>query len=387
MAIIPGNRITLLKNGAEFFPALLAAIDAAKRDIRIETYIFLDDEMGRRIADALQRAALRGVEVHVLIDAMGSRGSGSHFFSALRASRAQTIFFRPDRGWLRYSRALLRRNHRKIALFDGELGFVGGINLLDDMTDSLSPVHPRYDYAVRVEGPVLADMYASVFKLWRVVAYLRFSRKKQTRPPPSVSPGAVGDMAAGFVERDNLRHRRAIEREYLLAIGQAHTKILIVCPYFLPGHKLRRSLILAAKRGVTVTLLLQGLADHPVLKLATRALYAGLLHAGVNIYEYERAMLHAKVATIDDQWATVGSSNLDPFSLFLNREANLIVQDQSFATQLRESIETEIAEGATQRKPVDWRHRSRWQRISTWLAYRFARAVSGWVGFKGERRK
>ena len=383
----PGNRITLLKNGAEFFPALINAIDCAKRDIRIETYIFLDDETGQRIAAALQRAAQRGVAVHVLVDGLGSRETARTFFDNLRSSGARALFFRPERGWLKFSKAELRRIHRKIALFDGEVGFIGGINLLDDMTDSLSATHPRYDYSVKIEGPVLADMYDAVHQLWRVVAYLQLPRRQKTSPPPSVSRGAVGEMTALFVQRDNVRHRRAIEHAYLAAIGTAREKVLIVSPYFLPGRKLRASLAAAAQRGVKVTLLLQGLADHPLLRLATHALYSGLMTAGVIIHEYERAMLHAKVATIDDQWATVGSSNLDPFSLFLNREANLIVLDATFATQLRQSIETEMADGAVERKNTDWQQRSRWQRFTTWFAYRLARAVSGWVGFKGERRE
>ena len=172
--------------------------------------------------------------------------------------------------------------------------------------------------------------------------------------------------------------------EYQSAIAGAAKKILIMSPYFLPGRALRRALREAAKRGVVVTLLLQGRADHPLMQLATRALYDQMLRAGIQIYEYEISMLHGKVAVVDDAWATVGSSNLDPFSLFLNREANVIVFNADFAKQLRGSIESEIAINAKQMQALDWQCRSLWARIQSWLAYGFTKTVAGWVGIKGD---
>ncbi len=388
-----GNSITLLKNGAEFFPSLITAIDSATRDVRIETYIFDDDAAGQQIGDALKSAARRGVPVRVVVDGLGSGRTPATFFDGLKQAGVEFAVFRPERNVFNFKRSRLRRVHRKIALIDGRLGFVGGINLIGDLTQALSDTEPRYDYTVRIEGPLLVDIYAAVNRLWRVLLWsspsLSLSRSFPQRhkgdslySPDEIAP--AGDMDARFVVRDNFRYRRSIEDEYLNAIQSATQQVLIVSPYFLPGRKLRRALRDAAARGVAVTLLLQGRADHVLLQLATRALYAHLLEAGVIIYEYEIAMLHGKVAVIDQAWATVGSSNLDPFSLFLNREANVIVRNSAFVNQLRDSVNAEIKRGALQLQAPAWQRRSAWSKAQSWCAYGFARLVAGWVGFRSE---
>ena len=384
-----GNDITLLKNGGEFFPALVAAIDAATLDIRIETYIFDSDVAGHLIGDALKRAARRGVPVRVVVDGLGSARTPAVFFKGLTQAGVDFAVFRPERNFFNFKRSRLRRIHRKIALIDGRIGFVGGINFIDDLTEALSATEPRYDYAVRIEGPLLADIYPAVNRLWRVLLWsssaLSFPLRHQQDSlytPDNIAP--AGEMNARFVVRDNFRYRRSIEDEYLGAITSAVKEVMIVSPYFLPGRKLRRELREAAIRGVSVILLLQGRADHMVLQLATRALYAQLLEAGVIIYEYEIAMLHGKVAVIDETWATVGSSNLDPFSLFLNREANVVVLGSLFANQLRDSVNAEIKRGARKLQTPDWQRRSVWSKAQSWCAYGFARVIAGWVGFRSE---
>ena len=278
----------------------------------------------------------------------------------------------------------VRRVHRKIALIDGLVGFIGGINFIDDYTENLSDIHPRYDYAVKIEGPILTDVYASVARLWRIVKL--FNIKQRTSDCgailPEVSSTPVSQVPLAFVTRDNVGHRRDIEREYRHAIVTAKSEILIVNSYFLPGRRLRNSLMRAARRGVAITVLLQGQADHPILQLATRSLYDKLLAAGIRIYEYHAAMLHGKVAVIDREWATVGSSNLDPFSLLLNREANIIVLDKPFAETLRTSVLDEISQNATQLNFASWQQRSIWQRMQSWFALLVARVMSGVVGVK-----
>lgn len=380
MDIVGGNRITLLKNGAEFFPALTAAIDAAVSDVRIETYIFDADAAGQRIADALKRAARRGVAVRVLVDGVGSWRTPKAFFDELRAAGVKLLIFRPVLKWFAFRRSHLRRVHRKIALLDGKVGFVGGINLLDDLNDSLSE-HPRYDYAVQVEGPLLADIYPSVHHLWRWVALLHLRHKDVGDRPVPVNVAPVGNHRAAFVVRDSVRHRRSIERMYNHAIKHARSSVLLVCPYFLPGRHLRRVLIAAAKRGVRITILLQGRADHRLLQMATRALYAQLLGPGITLCEYGKSMLHGKVAVVDDEWATVGSSNLDPFSLFLNREANVVVVDKGFARALRDSVMAEMQAGGTICRVEDWQKRSLLARAESWFAYGIARWAAGIIGF------
>ena len=382
--IVAGNRITLLKNGGEFFPALEAALDGASTDIRIETYIFHDDASGRRIAAALMRAAQRGVQVRVLVDGFGSRETPPGFFATLAAAGVTMLVFRPNPRLRTFRKNQLRRVHRKIALIDGRVGFVGGINLIDDLTEALSDTEPRYDYAVQIEGPLLGEIYPLVQWLWRLVSWWKSKTHAALLPSPAVSKSAVGNMNAAVIARDNFRHRRDIERAYIEAMADARQSILIVSSYFLPGRHVRRALMEAAARGVTVTLLLQGRADHPLMQLATRALYTQLLGAGIVIHEYEIAMLHAKVAVIDEGWATAGSSNLDPFSLFLNREVNVVVLDPEFAEKLRASIKQEIERGARKLNAADWQKRSWWQRVQTWLAYGFTRLVAGWAGLKDD---
>ncbi len=382
-AVTSNNSIVLLKNGSDFFPSLLTAIDSATHDIRIETFIFRDDAIGQHIATALKNAAGRGVSVRLVIDGMGLWGTHESFLNSFKQAGIELAIFRPERRFFSFKKGRLRRVHRKIALIDGRIGFIGGINLIGDLTEAMSDTEPRYDYAVRIEGPLLEDVYVAVNRLWRVLQWS--SLRHQLEPlysPVNIAP--AGEMDARFVVRDNLRYRRSIEDEYMSAITSAKKTILIVSPYFLPGRILRTELREAAKRGVAVTLLLQGRADHPLLQLATRALYESLLDAGVIIYEYEIAMLHGKVAVIDDGWATVGSSNLDPCSLFLNREANIVVLSSGFANELRESVNAEITRGGRRLQIHDWQRRGRWARIKSWSAYGLAQLIAGWVGFQNE---
>lgn len=387
--IVDGNRIKLLKNGAEFFPALVTSIDAATSEVRLETYIFRDDVAGINIADALKRAAQRGVKIQVLIDGVGSHSTPDAFFVAMQRTGIEVLVFRPEREFFNIKQSRLRRVHRKIALIDGKVGFVGGINLIDDMTECLSEF-PRYDYAVQVEGPVLADIYLAMVQLWRTVSWWKFGRHRAGIPLPDFPrhvPGALiheseaGNTKVLFAVRDNFRHRRDIERAYLAAISASQREVLLTSPYFLPGRHFRRALIEAAQRGVRVTLLLQGRADHVLLQQATRALYTQLLGAGVTIFEYHKSMLHGKVAMVDCRWATVGSSNLDPFSMFLNREANVVVIDDTFAAMLRASVMEEIGLNASKLEPMNWQKRGWLARMSAWMAYGFARWVMGWLGF------
>lgn len=406
MATTSGNHVTLLKNGGELFPAMIAAIDAAQFEVRVETYIFRDDSGGAAIADCLKRAASRGVAVRVLVDGFGSNETNPTFFDSLREAGVTLLLFRPDYRWTSLRRSHLRRTHRKITLVDARTAFVGGINLIDDFTESLSDF-PRYDYAVQVEGPVVASIFLATERLWKLVAWWHVRKmgakaeikrwlgrpqadfklinaERTALASAAKKDNDVGNMRAQFLARDNFRNRREIEEAYLAAIKRATKKILIVNSYFLPGRRFRRELVAAASRGVEVTLLLQGRADHVLLQLATRALYEQLLGAGVKIYEYEKSMMHGKVAAIDDAWATVGSSNLDPFSLFLNREANVVVLDEGFARELRLSVEAEIKDGGRHCEPADWQRRPRIERIKTWLAYGFARVATGWIGVKSD---
>jgi cardiolipin synthase len=345
---VDGNRITLLHNGADYFPALIEAFDGASREIHLEAYIFEADQTGRAVAAALERAARRGVATYVLVDGFGAKDLDPRLVSEMRRAGVQFRAYRPNVSPWRFQRSRLRRLHRKLAVIDARTAFVGGINILND-----DPVHgmpPRFDYAVRVEGPLLADIYPVVKRLWRLVAATQFrSRRPEAR---DLVPDRTerGRQHAAFLLRDSVRHRREIEDAYLEAIAGSRNEILIANAYFFPGVHFRRALTDAAARGVRVVLLLQGRPEY-FLVYASRALYGAFLEAGIEIHEYHKSFLHAKVAVIDRRWATVGSSNIDPLSLLLAREANVVIEDRSFAEELHESLVREMEQGATQLNP------------------------------------
>jgi len=254
---IPGNRLTLLDSGAQFFPALLAAIDAARREVHLESYIFADDETGRAVCNALTAAARRGVAVRVLVDGFGAPDFAETLLPALAAAGVMALTYRPDLARFSFQRHRLRRLHRKLATIDGEIAFVGGINIIDDLNNAdRSP--PRYDYAVRIEGPLLVPIQRAMRRLWEIVAWVKL--KRRFRIGRGIAPQILpcGDQTAAFLIRDNIRHRRDIEEAYLAAIAAARSSILIANAYFLPGRRFRRALAAAAQRGVAVTILLQG---------------------------------------------------------------------------------------------------------------------------------
>jgi cardiolipin synthase len=375
-----GNRLTLLENGAAYFPALIAALDAARREIHLESYIFVADNTGMAVAEALMRAARRGVETRVLLDGFGTRGLHADVLKAFRTAGVVVLFFRPEIGGLRLRKRRLRRMHRKLSVIDARIGFVGGINLIDDL-HGRDLAEPRQDYAVQIEGPLVADLHDAARRLWQRVVWSRLRLRPNEDAWLKADASIAGNQRASFLTRDSVRQRRAIEAAYLRAIRRARHEIFIANAYFLPGLRFRHALIAAAHRGVQVTLIMQGYSDHPLYQLAARALYRHFLDNGVILYEYHASELHAKVAVIDDIWSTVGSSNIDPFSLLLSREANLIIHDRVFASQLKASLESVLQRGAHQIDRRDW-HRTPWYaRFASWIAYGAVRLLMGIGGY------
>lgn len=374
-----GNQITLLRNGAEYFPALEAAIHAAQHEIHLQAYIYEVDAIGNKIGAALMRAAKRGVAVHVLLDGFGSKDFPEDYLLTLNTAGVEVLFFRPKISPWTLKRNRLRRLHQKVAVVDGLLAFVGGINIIDDMNTQHGLSAPRLDYAVQVSGRMVADIHTRISRLWKHTAwlYLRSSGVNHLR----VIPKPVGMMRGAFVVRDNVLHRRDIERAYLQAINHAKKEIMIANAYFLPGKRFRQALVDAAKRGVKVTLLLQGQKEYLWVYYASHAIYPMLLDAGIQIFEYQKSFMHSKVAVIDDLWATVGSSNIDPFSLLLSREANVVVNDQAFAESLKQDLVRTIRQGATHIGAEYWRKRSLSQRFITWMVYGMVRFVMGIIGY------
>lgn len=376
---VPGNRLTLLNSGLEYFPALLADLEAAEREIYLESYIFANDETGSAIAAALERAAVRGVLARVLVDGYGAANFSRDFLPRLQARGVQAMLYRPELTRLKLRRHRLRRLHRKLVVIDAAIAYVGGINIVDD-NNAPAGLRPRYDYAVRVEGPVLTQIHAAVRRMWEIVAWVNFKHRFRHPPPPLPLPAAAGGQLAAFLLRDNIRHRNDIAAAYLDAIQAAREEILIANAYFLPGIRFRHALRNAARRGVRVVILLQGVSDHPLLHYATRTLYGSLLADGIRVFEYRRSFLHAKVAVVDKAWATVGSSNIDPFSLLLAKEGNLVVRDGDFAGHLRTSLEAAMRRGAVEIRGGDLAGMPLHARLLSWLSYGAVRLLVGLAG-------
>jgi cardiolipin synthase A/B len=380
-----GHELSLLEGSAELFPALVAAIDAAQREVRLETYIFDFTGQAAAVAEALERAARRGLSVKVVVDGFGSATPPSDWQRRLAEAGVGWRVYAPL-GWM----GMLwlgswRRLHRKLCVVDGAVAFCGGINILDDFHDpnyGWLPA-PRLDFAVRVTGPLVAEAEASMARLWwRMQAVrdirqarlagaldsLRASKDRRIRPTRARHAAEAPPRArAALLLRDNLRNRARIERAYRRAIGRARDEIIIANAYFVPGRKMRNALVAAARRGVKVRLLLQGRYEYFMQYYAARPIYGALLGAGVEIHEYSPSFLHAKVAVIDGRWATVGSSNLDPLSLLLAREANVVIDDHAFAGRLRARLVQAIAEGRTM-SPEEYGKRPLRQRVMEHVA-------------------
>jgi cardiolipin synthase len=375
-----GNRVELLVNGDGYFPQLLAAIEGAQRSVHLETYIFADDVIGIRVADALVAAAARGVQVHLLVDGFGGGGHARHLAQTLDPHGVRVSIFRPERWW-RLERKLLRRLHRKLAVVDDRIAFVGGINIVSDYTEV--PVAEggqraaRYDFAVRCEGPVVAAVSLAARRLWWTLDLVQLGKRAGPRPRASVpQPRIDGGVRAALLLRDNLSNRATIEQAYLRAIDKARDEVIIANAYFLPGRRFRAALHAAAARGVRVRLLLQGQVEYAIQHHAQRALYGSLLEAGIEIHEYRPSYLHAKVAVIDSRWSTVGSSNIDPYSLLMAREANIVVLDPAFAQRLRGELVTSIERDGVPLHAHDYARRGLVARAADWLAYMVVRLAT-----------
>jgi cardiolipin synthase len=333
-----GNSVRLLENGDAYFPRVFAAIRAAEREVLIETFILFEDKVGDELSRTLVDAAKRGVSVDLTVDGYGSPDFSSDYLEFLRAGGVRLLAFDPRPRVVGLRTNLFRRLHRKIVVVDGCIAFVGGINFSVDQLEEHGR-EAKQDYAVELEGPVVTDIHRAAHALLQ--AKPPYWKRSQRLRIPFLAHEACserGTARVAFVRRDNARHTNDIEWQYRAAIRAARDRIVIANAYFLPGYRLLRALRDAARRGVDVCLILQGHPDLPWVTTATRSLYRYLLPAGVRILEYCQRPLHGKVAIVDDRWSTVGSSNLDPLSLWLNLEANVLIEDVEFATALSERL-------------------------------------------------
>ncbi|WP_372657045.1 cardiolipin synthase ClsB [Hydrogenophaga sp.] len=410
-----GHQLLLLQGGTTFFPALVEAMDTARLVIHLETYIFQFDGAALRVAEALERAALRGVVVRLVVDGVGTPHIPTEWQQRFAAAGVRWSMYSPLGRLGLLVPSNWRRLHRKLCVVDGALGFCGGINLIDDQHDeALGRLDaPRLDFSLRVAGPLVADMVETMEQLWWRLQAVHKARQREfraawealreTRPVGDFSrllakietysrfgarsalAASDGDLStfqagvdgarASLVLRDNVAHRHDIERAYLRALGTARTEIMIANAYFVPGRKLRRALTMAARRGVRVRLLLQGKYENFLQYHAARPVYQKLLEAGVEIHEYAPSALHAKVAVVDRRWATVGSTNLDPLSMLLAREANVITTDQRFADLLHDCLDSIVSCAGNRLDTLALSQRPWRQRVLDRIAFGTMRAL------------
>jgi cardiolipin synthase len=376
---ISGNKFTLLENGEAFFPRVFEVIAAAQREVLLETFILYEDKVGKQLHAALLTAARRGVQIDMTIDDWGSPNLSDEFVSTLTEAGVRVHMFGPAPKPFRRLN-YFRRMHRKLVVVDGVRAFVGGINYSADHLADYGP-EAKQDYAVEAEGPIVARIHSFMrASLAQDKPGRRWFQRRTARPVAKSHPVA-GNADAIFVWRDNLQHKDDIEHHYRLAIRLARRRIVIANAYFFPGYTFLRDLRKAAHRGVKVSLILQGNPDMPIVKMAAAMLYHHLLRGGVHIYEYCDRPLHAKVALVDDEWATVGSSNLDPLSLSLNLEANIMIRDREFNRQLSDNLQKLMMHSCRQVKASDLNESKTWRQVRSAVLFHFLRRFPTWVGW------
>lgn len=377
-----GNRVALLENGEEYFPRVIEAIRAAQSEVLLETFILFDDKVGRELQAALIDTARRGVRVEATVDGYGSYELTPAFISEMTQAgvRFQIYDPRPTLFGIRVN--VFRRLHRKIIVVDGKLAFIGGINHSADHLRDFGPAG-KQDYAVEVEGPVVADLRELVES--GLAPVRRRERRRWWRWQPmqmmDLYNAEGGAARAMLVVRDNHNHRTDIERHYRAAVRSAREEVIIANAYFFPGYRLLRELRNAARRGVRVSLVTQGEPDKPIVQWAARQLAGYLVRGGVRMYEYCERPLHGKVALIDRVWSTVGSSNLDPLSLALNLEANLMIRDRAFNAHLRERLDYLIQHHCKRLDPSRIPRRTLWRQLTSLLVFHFLRNFPAYINW------
>lgn len=370
---ISGNHFDLLENGEQFFPRVFECIRAAKREVVLETFILFEDKVGLALRDALLDAARRGVKVDVMVDGFGSPDLSREFLESLTSAGVRFRVYDPGQKILGTRVGWLRRMHRKIVVIDGERAFVGGINYSADHLADFGPA-AKQDYSVEITGPLVAHIHRFALHAIAVGGQGRRWLRRRVAAIASDVIAPAGTADAFFVTRDNHRHTNDIERQYRAAIRAARHRVVIANAYFFPGYRLIKEMRRAALRGVQVDLILQGQPDMPIVKIAASMLYHHLLHAGVRIFEYCDRPLHGKVAVMDDSWSTVGSSNLDPLSLSLNLEANVVIRDKDFNNRLYDRLAVLMQHSCKRIQHTDLAQEwSAWRLVRSFFVFHFLR--------------
>jgi cardiolipin synthase len=374
------NRVELLENGEDYFPRVFAALRAAQNEILLETFIVFEDKVGTELQQILIDAAQRGVRTTVSFDGFGCGELTTGYLTALSKAGVHLQMFDPAPKRLGIRTNWFRRLHRKIVVVDGSIAFIGGINFSGDHLADYGP-EAKQDYSVEIQGPAVADIHHFALLQSGRPARARYwwQRRRQRRAELAFNDH---DGQVRLVFRDNDQHNTDIEDVYLQVLRKARQRVVIANAYFFPGFRLLREIRNAARRGVEVRLILQGQPDMLVAKIAARMTYDYLLKAGVQIHEYCDRPLHGKVALVDEEWSTVGSSNLDPLSLSLNLEANVLIRDRAFNRELFQRLEELSQNHCKVMSPNNVPRGRLWHMTVGFLVFHFLRhfpAMAGWL--------
>jgi cardiolipin synthase len=359
--LVAGNRVDLYNNGDEYYPAMLEAIEAAQHSITMEQYIFWDGEIGRRFAEAFAERASRGVQVKLLVDAIGSSTPGREILDTLEAGGCQLAWFRPIH-WYTLNRANLR-THRKSLIVDGRVAFTGGAGIADHWLGSARNYYEWRDVQIRVEGPAALAQQTGFARNWLVTTG-EILNGHEFFPVA----GPRGEVEVQTIVSSPYSGAAAAATMYLIAVQCARKDLWIANPYFIPDSRVIEILAAARRRGVTVKLMVAGVYnDTWWARQNSVRLYGQLMEAGVEIYEYQPTMLHQKTMVVDEAWATVGTTNLDNRSFALSEETNVCFHDRALIRQLQEIFRADL-ERCRRIELEEWRRRGWWQRVNEQLA-------------------
>jgi cardiolipin synthase len=335
---LEGNEVELLRGGEEAFPAMLAAIAAARRYVLLEFYAYADDSVGRALGEVLRRKVKEGVPVYLVYDSVGSIVTDRRFFLGLAAAGVKVAEFRPVIYWKPYWN-WIKRDHRKTVCVDGSWAFVGGFNITESDAPPTKGGRGGKDNPLPGSGPRGGGKEKI---LWG--ARTASTPVGASRAPclPVVAPERAGGKRASVVSANGIRNVRSIRRTYSFAIDRALEYIYITNAYFLPDKLVLRRLIEAARRGVDVRIIGPHETDHPYVRWAAWAIFGRLIRNGVRVYEWQGPILHSKTAVIDGVWSSVGSHNLDHRSLHYNLEVNVNVYDRSFGSAMARAFREDL---------------------------------------------
>jgi cardiolipin synthase len=380
-AMVAGNRVALLHDGDECFPSMLDFIRAAQHEVLLEMYWFDSSPTGRRFADALSERARAGATVCVIYDAVGSIEADEEMFDEMRAAGCQVEQYNPVAPWRRRFRLarIQHRDHRKILVVDGAVGFTGGVNIGHPWACHQDGGLGWRDDMIRIEGPAAGQLRSVFLDTWR-----RLGGKEP--PAPSVAPGPPSLTGRGPPPEEGfdspvrvlanrwVGERRAIRKAYLDQIAKARDHVYITNSYFLPDRSVRNALARAAKRGVDVRILVPNESDVFAVYYATRNLYTRLIRQGIQVFEWVGTVLHAKTAVVDGVWCTVGTFNLDYRSWRFNLEVNVAVEDRRVAGAMRERFILDL-EKSKKIELSTWRFRPLSERVLEWFFYLFRKLL------------